>query len=225
MCLSTFVFPEAFPAPAVPEPGTRHGTAPADKIPARPMPEAGSHEHHENIDIGTDLSLSASAQRKIQIFPEPGHERHMPSAPEFRDGRSQIGIIKIFRQLEAEHFSQAHSHIGITGKVIIKLKGIEQGGNPGEAAVHISDLKPINRIHAAPEHIRDEHLLRKAVDETPDSLARFLQILPAARSCGPKSRYFSIGPWVIFGKKEKYSAIFRIFFSAGIFPYTDRPDR
>ncbi len=48
----------------------------------------------------------------------------MPPLPEFRNGSSLIGRIKIHGKLQMKHHADPACHVTITAKVKIKLKGI-----------------------------------------------------------------------------------------------------
>ena len=47
---------------------------------------------------------AVSAQGNVEVFLKPGGKGNMPSAPEFRYGRGEIGVVKVFHKVEAEEF-------------------------------------------------------------------------------------------------------------------------
>ena len=86
---------------------------------------SGTDKHDHQIAAGDKRPLPASAKRNVKVVLEPAGERYMPSAPELSHGPGQIWIIKVLRQLKAQHFTKAHRHIGITGKIKINLQCID----------------------------------------------------------------------------------------------------
>ena len=55
----------------------------------------------------------------------------MPSSPEFSNTFGNIRVIKVFNKFKSEHFSKPNGHIGITGKIKVKLQGKGQDSHPG----------------------------------------------------------------------------------------------
>ena len=54
----------------------------------------------------------------------------MPPAPELSDRAAQVGIIKVFKVMQTQHFAHADGHIAIRGEVQIDLQGKGQHSHP-----------------------------------------------------------------------------------------------
>ena len=93
--------------------------APYDEIPGGPVPEAGEKPHDQNIQNMSRYGYPVASQGNVDIFPEPGSQRNMPSSPELRDTFGDIWVIEIPYELKAKHFSQSHRHVGIAAEVEI----------------------------------------------------------------------------------------------------------
>ena len=104
--------------------------APNYKIKACAVPKTCQKPYNEQVTDCFSRSFFASAERKINIAFKPASERHMPSSPEFADACGVIGIIKVFREIKAEHFSQADSHIAVARKIKINLKRESDNSEP-----------------------------------------------------------------------------------------------
>ena len=55
----------------------------------------------------------------------------MPSAPEVGYARGGIGIVKVLDKIEAEHFSEADCHVGVSAEVEINLHRVAENADPG----------------------------------------------------------------------------------------------
>ena len=61
--------------------------SPENECPVRTVPESRKEPDGQNVKKETELFDSVAAHGDIDIITEPASERHMPSAPEFGDGR------------------------------------------------------------------------------------------------------------------------------------------
>jgi len=91
------------------------------------MPETGEEPDDKEVE---DLVFSVSSERNIYIVTEESAEGHMPSAPEFRCGTCNIGIVEVFEEMEAENFSETYCHIGIAGEIVIDLDREHKNAEP-----------------------------------------------------------------------------------------------
>ena len=96
------------------------------------MPQARKKPYHENVEEMTRRGHSVSAQGDINIIPEPGAKRNVPSAPEFRSTSGDIGIIEVFRKPEAHYPAYSDCHIAVARKVVVNLQGKGYGIKPIE---------------------------------------------------------------------------------------------
>src|SRR5215471_10736734 len=98
--------------------------APYRKHPISSMPKSAKDHNYHHIDIAADRAVTVSAQRKVQIVPQESRQRDVPSSPELNDPRRLVRGVEICRKLDSEHTREAHSHVGVTGEVVVKLEAI-----------------------------------------------------------------------------------------------------
>lgn len=94
------------------------------------MPEAAQKPDDQQVQDRAGASFAVSSERDIHIFPKPGAECDMPSAPEVRDASCHIRMAEVCRHMEAEHLTQTDSHQGVPAEVKIKLHGVGKGAEP-----------------------------------------------------------------------------------------------
>ena len=97
------------------------------------MPEARQRPDHKEVQKPSGHAHAVAAERDIDIVAEEGGQRHVPAAPEVGDRAGDIGIIEVFRIVEAEHPAHADRHVGIGREVEIDLQHI---GRRAEPALH-----------------------------------------------------------------------------------------
>ena len=86
------------------------------------MPKACEQPYDQDIADLLGKALAVSAQGNIHILLEPAAQRDMPAPPKLRNALRDIGIVKVFKKMEAKHPPQADCHIRITGKIKINLE-------------------------------------------------------------------------------------------------------
>src|SRR4051794_37364266 len=57
-------------------------SAPDDKGPRRPMPQAAEQHRHHQVEIGAACSATVAAERDVEVIAQPGAEADVPAAPE-----------------------------------------------------------------------------------------------------------------------------------------------
>ena len=95
----------------------------------------------------------------------------MPPAPEIRNAGCLVGVVKVFREVEAQHLAQADGHIGVAGEIEINLEGVCQNADPGSAGGKLSQVVGFD---FRPEHtdaVGQDHLLGKAADKGAHTLS------------------------------------------------------
>ena len=95
-------------------------------LPRRAVPQAGERKDDEQVQAGAAQPTAASAQRDIEIVPEPAGQRDMPPPPVFADRAGEIRVVEVFRQGDTEEFSDADGHIAVAGEVKIQLHHIRR---------------------------------------------------------------------------------------------------
>src|SRR5699024_2134907 len=91
--------------------------APGREIPACPVPQPCKEPHGHNISDMFQPSGPVSPQGNINVFPEPCAQRYVLPPPKFRNACGRVGLIKIFREAEAKHFSKSYSNNEKTVKI------------------------------------------------------------------------------------------------------------
>lgn len=88
----------------------------------------------------------------------------MPAPPEHGDAAGDIGIVEVFKKVEAEHPAKADGHVGIGGKIKVDLEGIgysaeprEKNGRSGGGKGGVGDLR---------DGIGQQHFFGKAEEKT-----------------------------------------------------------
>ena len=107
----------------------------------------------------------------------------MPPPPEFRDAFGQIGVIEIFREMEAKHPPQADGHVGIPGKIEVNVQGKGNGIQPGEHHGR-SRAFPIE-LYKHRQIVCQNDLFRKAHEKPPQTLPHsFPAVFPTVQLPG-----------------------------------------
>ena len=139
---------------------------PENEIPTGPMPEAGTEPDDENIPHRPPVPLPAAAQGDIQVLPEPGGQGDVPPPPELRDGGGSIGIVKVLREVEAQHLTHADGHIGIAGKIKVDLEAVGRDAQPAaEGRQGPGGLGRQLRVPQGADAVGQQHLFCKAHGE------------------------------------------------------------
>lgn len=106
--------------------------APEDKIPARPVPEAGEKPHDREREHRAGIAVSAAAERDVDIVAKPCAERDVPAAVELAHRARGVGQVKVARYRQREHLPEAHRHKRIAGKVKVELQAVAHRAEPCE---------------------------------------------------------------------------------------------
>ena len=168
--------------------------SPCHKVQAGAMPEAGEGPDDQKIQIHPARSLAVAAERNIDILPEPGGKGDMPPLPEFTDGTRGVGIIEIFLEGEAEHAAETDGHIGVAGKIKVDLERIKQHLQPLQSRGKAAGGQIEEDIRVISEGIGEDHLFRKAVAKTLDTVSPFCQRRLAVIDLGSDIPVFDDGP-------------------------------
>ena len=153
---------------------------PQHEIPGRSVPQTREHPHHQDVAHPLAPADPVAPKGDIHIVPEPASQRNMPPPPEFRDAFGQIGVVEIFREMEAEHPPQADGHVGIPGKIEIDVQGKGNGVKPGEHHGR-SRAFPIE-LYKHRQIVCQNDLFRKAHEKPPQTLPHsFPAVRPAVQ--------------------------------------------
>jgi len=136
--------------------------APDHKVPAGPMPESSQQHRDHQVDVGADNAFAIAPQGDIEIIPQPGGKRDMPTAPEIGDGSSHIGHVEVDGQVEAHQGGETDSDIGIAGEIAVDLQSVTIHGqevfHSGEELGTVEDA--VHKVDA--DIIRDHAFLDEA---------------------------------------------------------------
>ena len=139
-----------------------------------------------------------AAHGNIDVFPEPGAQGDMPSAPEFRNAPGAVGKMKVFFERKAEHLSQADGHVGIAAEIEIYLEGVGQRPHPG--GKHGKGGQSRHRLEDGAQVISQQHLFCQAAHKIPGSLSEELPGGKALPKLGVDIRVLDDGPGHQLGK-------------------------
>jgi hypothetical protein len=106
-------------------------STPDDKVPRGPVPQTTQKHGYHEVAVTAKGSLSASSEGNVQVVFEKRGERDVPTPPEFDDGGGFVGGIEVQGQIYVEELPQAQSHVGISGKIKVDLKGVAERSRPG----------------------------------------------------------------------------------------------
>ena len=134
------------------------------------MPETADQEDQQQVQVGAEGSLPVSAERDIDIIPEPGGKRHMPAAPEVTDRNGNVGKAEVFRKTEAQDLAHADRHVGVTGEVKIDLEGVAQGDQPEQAGGAFVCRERVIAFNYCSERICENDLFSQSADQADHSV-------------------------------------------------------
>src|SRR5438270_10582032 len=80
--------------------------------------------------------MAIPAQGKIKIVTQKPGQSHVPASPEFNDACRLIGRVKILGKSDAETTCCTDGHIGIPGKIEIKLASIGERTAPRDQKIY-----------------------------------------------------------------------------------------
>ena len=69
-------------------------------------------------------------QGDVDIVPEPGGQGDVPPPPEVGDGHRQVGMVKVFQEMETKHAAHADGHVTVAGEVEVDLQSVGHGPQP-----------------------------------------------------------------------------------------------
>ena len=91
--------------------------APNDEGPSRAVPDAGNEKSNEKISIRAQQAAAVSAQRDIDVIPEPTRETDVPARPEFTQASRQIGVVEIKDEIEPHQLGDSPGHVGVAAEI------------------------------------------------------------------------------------------------------------
>ena len=130
------------------------------------MPKAAGQKGHKQIKAVPEFGASASAQRNINIVPEPCRQRDVPSAPKLLDRGREIRTFEVCHQVDAKQLRRTDGNIRIAGEIAIYLHRKEQdSGAEVESGAGVQRI--IRSVDIGRGDIRDCDLFKKAPQHLP----------------------------------------------------------
>ena len=139
--------------------------APEDEVPRSTMPETCQQPDGHDVEDLPFQTLPVAAQGDVYVITEPEGQGHMPSSPEFGDAFCNIGVIEVFKKVEAEHLSHADRHIRVAGEIEVDLEGIADDACPGTDHAHPAVPQSTDCFKDCTGAVGKKHLLGKTRHE------------------------------------------------------------
>ena len=149
--------------------------APSKEIPAGPVPNTGQQPNDQQISNVFSLpGYARSAQREIDIVPEPGPKGNMPAPPELSDTPGNVGIIKVFIKMKTKYPAQTNGHIRIAREIKENLKRVGKGSQPSHAYGKLAVRCTKCLIRYDRQLVGQQHFLEKSPQEPFHACAKIL---------------------------------------------------
>ncbi len=132
------------------------------------MPQAPEGHGCHQVHIGPARALTVSAQRDVQIIPQPGGEADMPAPPEIAWVGRKIRIPEVHHDIESHELSESTSHITIGGKVAKDLQGKSVDPQHHGAGTPL-DAAGEHLVGDPGDIVPDDHLLEEPPEKEPGS--------------------------------------------------------
>ena len=123
--------------------------------PAVPDPAHGEGQHE--VHILEKLPAPVSAQRNVDIVPEPCTQRDMPSSPEVFYGRGKIGMVKVTDHIDPHAPGRPAGHIGAGHEVRVELDAVQSARGQHVHALISGSIRE-DRIHHDARLVGDHKL-------------------------------------------------------------------
>ena len=111
-----------------------------------------------------------AAQRDIDIFPKPRAEGDVPTAPKLGDTFGNIWVVKVFREVKAQHSSQTDRHQRIAAEIEIDLEAVCQYAQPHKRSGNIGKSQSLHLGPQRADGICKQNLACKSHDEQSHTL-------------------------------------------------------
>src|SRR5581483_8589006 len=109
--------------------------SPDDERPSGAVPKPAEEHRRKEVEIPPRGSLPAAAEGNVDVVAQEPRQGHMPPPPEFNDAGRLIGRCEVDREPNAKKQGRGDRHIGVAGKVKVKLGGISERRAPGAGEI------------------------------------------------------------------------------------------
>ena len=95
------------------------------------MPQTSDRHGQQQIAVSCERAAAIAAHRDVEVVADPARQGQVPAPPEVLDAARQIGVVEVFREMEAEHLADADGHRAVAGEVEEQLQRVGAAANPG----------------------------------------------------------------------------------------------
>lgn len=122
--------------------------APGDEGPVGAVPETRQQEDDERVAHHLGFRDTATAQRDIDVIPEPSRQRDVPTPPELGDVAAEIRHVEVAHQPDPKELRRSDGDVRVAREVAVNLESEEDGGEQKRA----SRLFRVSRKHLVDIH-------------------------------------------------------------------------
>ena len=101
----------------------------------------------------------------------------MPAPPEFGDAAGDVGVVEIFREIEAEDPAQTDGHVAVPGEVKVNVQHVGGGIEPEEQDGLV--LRGAKKLAELAQGVCKQHLFAQTQHEAADALGGLLKAAAA----------------------------------------------
>src|SRR5581483_4348815 len=109
--------------------------SPDDERPSGAVPKPAEEHRRKEVEIPPRGSLPAAAAGNVDVVAQTPRQGHVPPPPEFNDAGRLIWRCEVDREPDSKQQGRADRHIGVAGKVKVKLGGIGERRAPGAGEI------------------------------------------------------------------------------------------
>jgi len=129
------------------------------------MPQASQDQHDEQVHMGASMPAPGVAKREVQVVPEPGRERDVPSPPVLPKRRRPIGLIEVVGEAEPEKLRHADRDVAVGAEVTEDLGRPTIDGKQHVRAATIARRAEHGVDQLRADVVRDDRLLEQAAQQ------------------------------------------------------------
>lgn len=119
--------------------------------------------------------MMTSAEGKIHVIPQPGHQGHVPASPKIGNRRRMVGIVEIVRKIDPKDLCASDRDIHITGKIAINLESEKHRRYDKHHTLIIMRVV-VNRIDQMRQAISDNHFFKQPQQDQPQAASNTLVV-------------------------------------------------
>src|SRR5215469_6062266 len=109
---------------------------PSNKGPVCPVPKAAQQHRDHQIQITTCFTAAIPSEPDVDVVSQETRQCYVPCLPKFNDACRFVGRKEVHWELDAEATRYADRHVGVGGKIEIKLTRVGQCPDPRHEKVN-----------------------------------------------------------------------------------------